>query len=417
MLSIFKSKKKEVLLTLVSLSIALIFIEIVSFYIYPFFTGIDQGSNITSPHVNEPIWLQREIIHPYLGFVKNCPVIGSNRFGFFGPEPTIGNNDNKLTVAFFGGSVSQSLYNSEYAQKKLTDTLKSIDRFKNKDVEIVSFALGGYKQPQQLFTLIYFMIIGIQLDIIINLDGFNEVALPYTENLPTNVSSFYPRNWALRTNKLFDRELIYLQAKIEQLKETREKHVNAVNKHLICKSNIVKLIRQIFINRCTNQLINHNIELMKLISDTEINLQTTGPEKPFKDDYSAFKRFAEIWKISSLHMSRICKANGILYFHFLQPNQYHNNSKKLTIEELETAYADKDYPYRTAVENTYHLLINEGEFLRNGGVNFTDLTMIFKDEKQSIYIDTCCHVNDLGNMIFADRISDVLRKHFKPDRV
>ena len=52
------------------------------------------------------------------------------------------------------------------------------------------------KQPQQLFKLLYLDLLGFQPDVIINYDGFNEIALPFAENLPSNLNAIYPRSFS-----------------------------------------------------------------------------------------------------------------------------------------------------------------------------------------------------------------------------
>ncbi len=39
-----------------------------------------------------------------------------------------------------------------------------------------------------------------------------------------------------------------------------------------------------------------------------------------------------------------------------------------------------------------------------GKENFFDATMLFANEKETIYKDTCCHYNAKGNEMFADYI-------------
>ena len=51
--------------------------------------------------------------------------------------------------------------------------LERLPAFEGKRVEIVCTALGGYKQPQQLFSLMYFLALGGHFDVWVNLDGFN----------------------------------------------------------------------------------------------------------------------------------------------------------------------------------------------------------------------------------------------------
>ena len=58
-------------------------------------------------------------------------------------------------------------------------------------------------------------------DIIINIDGFNEIALPPTENIPQNVSPFFPRNWYLRIHNLPDLTVRAIVGEITYLRSKR----------------------------------------------------------------------------------------------------------------------------------------------------------------------------------------------------
>lgn len=58
-------------------------------------------------------------------------------------------------------------------------------------------------------------------------------------------------------------------------------------------------------------------------------------------------------------------------------------------------------------------MLNAGEELVAQGVDFHDLTMIYHDVPQTIYVDACCHPNKMGYEIVADyiaeRITEVIR--------
>lgn len=44
---------------------------------------------------------------------------------------------------------------------------------------LLNFAQGGFKQPQQLLTMTYFLALGQESDFIINLNGVNEIVLAH----------------------------------------------------------------------------------------------------------------------------------------------------------------------------------------------------------------------------------------------
>jgi len=51
------------------------------------------------------------------------------------------------------------------------------------------------------------------------------------------------------------------------------------------------------------------------------------------------------------------------------------------------------------------MLSRRGAILRDNGINFVDLTDIFADESRTVYSDICCHVNELGADLIAERVA------------
>ncbi len=66
-------------------------------------------------------------------------------------------------------------------ERLLTD-LRQHEFFKTRTLIPLCMAHEGYKQPQQLLVLSYFLSIGQPFDLVINIDGFNEVALSPLNN-------------------------------------------------------------------------------------------------------------------------------------------------------------------------------------------------------------------------------------------
>ena len=125
-----------------------------------------------------------------------------------------------------------------------------------------------------------------------------------------------------------------------------------------------------------------------------------GPSINLNDkDYSV-----RLWKSSSLMISQICKVNDIEYFHFLQPNQYVPGSKSLTNNEKKIAF-NPSHPWGTIIAEKYQDLRVAGNSLRDFGVKFSDSSFIFKDVKEDIYVDDCCHFGLRGNEILSEVIS------------
>ena len=344
-----------------------------------------------------------QVIHPYLGYVyspeynkeeySNIPI---SEYGFVdNTGPIHAKSNDRVILGIFGGSVA--FWFSVHGIDSLISELRKSPEFLNKEIVIVRTAVYGYKQPQQLMALTYLLALGAHFDIIINLDGFNEVALPPAENMPKNVFPFFPRNWFWRVQDLPDSVTRSIVGEITYLKSKRSKWARVFSKAPLRYSITLNLIWKYY---------DHN--LATAISDDELTLQryrpngtsyvATGPSRHYETESALFEDLASFWKMSSLQMYRLSAANRIRYFHFLQPNQYVAGSKIMKKEESKRALLD-GHPYKKGAERGYPYLIKAGEELVNQGVHFHDLTRIFTDKVEPIYVDACCHLNKTGNEI------------------
>ena len=112
---------------------------------------------------------------------------------------------------------------------------------------------------------------------------------------------------------------------------------------------------------------------------------------------------AETWRRCSLQMHRLCAENGIRYLHFLQPNQY-AGPKPMSDAEREIALETRPM-YGRHARDGYPLLRAAGAELAQEGVAFFDLTAVFEDVEDPVYIDDCCHINPTGNTVVAREIA------------
>ena len=150
-------------------------------------------------------------------------------------------------------------------------------------------------------------------------------------------------------------------------------------------------------------------------SPRELTPETSGPRREFYDRDGFFAAMADSWARCSGEMDGLCRANGILYLHALQPNQYVPGSKPLSRVEKETAwYEGNDYAYKIAAQQGYPDLVRDGRNLRNSGEHFLDLTLLFKDVAETLYEDNCCHVNKRGNDLIAARLAAEIASLLSP---
>jgi len=139
---------------------------------------------------------------------------------------------------------------------------------------------------------------------------------------------------------------------------------------------------------------------------------TNGPRFPLDGQASLPQEIADTWMRSSLGLKALAEAFGAKYFHFLQPNQYLPDSKPMGAAERKKAILPES-GLNQLVPEIYPLLIDGGNQLRLAGVNFYDLTLIFKDQQEARYKDTCCHFNRTGVRELARQIGQSIVQQLK----
>ncbi len=361
-----------------------------------------------------------EVIHPYLGFVGNPIARSKLSDGLHQNEITeYGLNDDKspiqrasedrLIVGIFGGSVAH--YMSTQGVQALEAELGRAQRFAGRQAVFVRVALAGWKQPQQLMALNYLLMLGAHFDVLINLDGFNEIALPAVESQPKGVFPFFPRGWYGRTQGASDQNVRAAIGKITYLREERSRwaarFVDAGSDRSArwAQTGLAAWLWRARDADLAAALADARLQLLESrASDTRY--VAAGPPYDYADE-TLFSDLADGWARSSLLMHQLCEANGIEYYHFLQPNQYVPGSKPLHEEERHRAWSETSM-YRNAVERGYPQLVEKGRELRERGVAYTDLTRIFSDNNSPLYIDPCCHLNPDGSQLLGERIGQIV---------
>ncbi|MBF0201249.1 MAG: hypothetical protein HQK66_08040 [Desulfamplus sp.] len=368
--------------------------------------GLDGDGHIELQAMTGELWWldQVEVLHPYFGFSRDPDRnIGISKQGFPSYDTDQLNPDDKkdvFRVAVFGGSFAKEVFFLTIEQ------IKGFFKQYHANVEIVNCSIGGYKQPQQLMVLNYLLATGVDIDVVINIDGFNEVAIPYVENLQHGVSPFYPRNWITRAKNLNDPDEIRGIGKVEVLKGFRVSMARRIQQMKLYRSPTLSLIWQLMDNRVKLHIAHATLKV-NAIDARGAGFYVQGPPYSFQRESDLYQDLADLWMNSSLMMHAICQAKGIGYYHFLQPNQYFPDSKIISYEERIMAY-DLHHPYRDGVLKGYPYLRSQGRILIDKGVRFRDLTDIFKNNSDTLYKDTCCHLNEIGYGIFVSKMFEYM---------
>ena len=79
-----------------------------------------------------------------------------------------------------------------------------------------------------------------------------------------------------------------------------------------------------------SKIVDLGQELVSTQRRDGLGFAARGPSTEPVNEPFDFTGIVEMWSNCSLQMDRLCRANGILYLHVLQPNQYLPGSKPFT---------------------------------------------------------------------------------------
>jgi len=360
-------------------------------------SAADDGIKGTPSAASNETWVR----HPYLGYTANLdlrvhppdsPLIGySLQWMKRGPD--------HLVVALTGGSFA-----AEAGVLAGDDLVTGLEKATGRKIRFLNLALGGYKQPQQLMMLSYLLSLGAEFDLVINIDGFNEVALPPTELVPRGVFPLYPRDWYIRTAHLEGADARQL-AQLESLQKSRTFWAQVFQHRPLCWSNTALVLWKSIDRALESRIAGRTLSVGKKRSS--IPWEVSGPEMAFGSEEDLLQFLAEDWARCSIQMDQLCSANGAQYLHCLQPNQYVSGSKPMSEEERHVAIAD-DQPYGTWASKGYPQLEAVVHRLVEQKVDFHDLSMMFKNIERPLYRDNCCHLNAEGYQLVVERILSIL---------
>ena len=333
-----------------------------------------------------------ERIHPYYGFTSQGIDRDLNQF----PPPQ--RQEGVVLIALTGGSVSRQV---APAFHKALETW-----FRRHDIPLWPVVLelgnGAWKQPQQVIIIAYMLSLGGEFDIIVNLDGHNELVNPHTNYFDFGVFPFYPHRWDNLMARRLPAEQKTLISRIYALRQ-RQERLDALASGPWRRLALYGIVNRYLQERATTQILTLNHELADA-APIGSNKALLGPVlNPAPDEYDLRQMALFVWQRSSLVLADLSRAHGAEYYHFQQPNQYIPDSKPLTDEELELYY-HPEIGTIAAYRDGYPLLRRLGDELRQQGINYYDLTQIFADNRETLYNDGCCHLNWIGNEILAENM-------------
>jgi hypothetical protein len=305
-------------------------------------------------------------------------------------------------------------------EEGLPRALAALPALAGRRVRVTSLANLGWKQPQQLLVLAYALSKGASFDLVVNLDGFNELALPASENLPADVHPAYPRSWQLLAATAPSPEALLLAGEMALLEHQLTGWKKRAESPALAWSGLVRLLFLLYERDIQARLVGLEQTMALEVAPGEQVRRSgrLGPPVDYVGQDDVLPDLVAYWKRSSLLLQQFCASQGIAYLHVLQPNQYDVGSKPLSDEERKLAFQEGFGLVRT-IPRGYPLLRQAGEELRAHGVAFRDASGVFRDHSETLYIDICCHYNrpgiDLVIADIADGVAELLAR-FPPGR-
>lgn len=351
-------------------------------------------------------------LHPYFGPINNPGVRpDTNNFGFASPYnfPFERGNDRQFLIGLFGGSVARQFCDS--GVPRLVEHLRRSDRLRDRQPVPLCFAHEGYKQPQQLLVLAYFLSIGQAFDLVINIDGFNEVALgARNHERGWDVSMPSPLHLDPLIN-LIDRstmtpEMVASLAAISRDKERLHWLGTWIGRVRLASAGVALDRYYVFLEGRYRAEAARYASLSSNPSSTSL-VVVTRPVRP-RDGAAVYEDAARNWAAASRLMHDLLAARSVPFVHVLQPSQYFG-ARRFGAEEDRLA-RNPASPFRVHVEAGYPALVRMSASLVSLGY-FLDATPVFDGEPERVYRDDCCHYNQRGNEILADAIGRFLGGH------
>jgi len=360
------------------------------------------------PDGRRGVVLSNKVLHPYLWYVLDRDAAGErpvNRFGFPGPDPLSPSDPDALRVAIAGGSVALQLFDN--GGDALARALSAVPAFAGRRVELVALTAAGYKQPQQLMALAWFLSLGARFDVVVNLDGFNEVVLPVSDNAPNGIHPAFPRSWDFYQAKALDADQIAHAAETRRLLDEQRRWRSWLGTGLASRSAFALTVLGRLDAGIAERIAEHD-DALRAARRGALGFQATGPFVPYASESALFEELVAVWQSSSRQMHHLATASGAHYFHFLQPNQWVKDAKPPSPTEQDQLRVRGTFTPRTAVPVGYPLLGRAGAGLRMEGVAFHSLVRLFQAERRTVYRDTCCHFNRLGIETLAREIARLI---------
>lgn len=378
-----------------------------------------------APAKEQPYTAAEAVFHPYYAFIHRVGRSGgwwtTNNLGFqvltsyVQADPgccdiPLARKEGELIVGVFGGSVAGGFSLAVQKSPAFGELLARIPGWEGRRVRILNFGMPGFKQPQQLNALAYALTLGQHFDLVLNIDGFNEIVTSH-------------RNWTSGAEPSFPSDELWgaWGRQVERLGSPT--HPDAAARHLAAYYGIAARDWRARADSCVfaacflaSRLVadlagrrGAKLDAGVRVGEDKRSLFPTAARSPLPADAGTIHRnTAAQWAAASRAMAAQAHDAGSLYLHVIQPNQWW----KAAAGDYEPLARDHIYKWVIPlVESGYPELVARVPELAGAGVAMLDATAVFRGRAaRDVYVDDCCHYTDAGNALLGEAIAARVRE-------
>jgi hypothetical protein len=335
----------------------------------------------------------------------------ANRFGFLSSveeyEALLADD---YVVGIFGGSVAAG-FASIGGEALMVSLEERFPHLKGR-ISIVNLASAAYKQPQQVFALAQMLLLGVPFDLIINLDGYNEVTFGGRDAAngyhPVFPGSAHFKSIADIAGGDASGETIAIAAAILTERDAAVKLTQWFGDSFLRHLEFANVLGGLLLQRHHRRAVELEVRLEALARESAGTSQAFRQRDPPCEDEGCMVLVADLWERASRLMTQLARGAGAEYLHVLQPNQYVEGSKILSDVERANYYQPEGTD-AYLVRVGYPRLQERGRHLVSEGIGFSDLSGVFSERSDTIYSDSCCHYNVTGYEILANAVAGLVR--------
>lgn len=359
----------------------------------------------------------KQRLHPYFGFAHPYSERGReyiiNNMGFPQDSPVtvpfVPKKDD-FVVMVFGGSVAANLAAPPQGGLSLQAALQKLDVLKGKNVIVYSMAQGSGKQPQQLIALSFLLALGQHIDLVINLDGFNEAALGFN-NYAAGMHPILPAAQIIGA----------LALKLQQTGEGTAEFYELAYRVSNARTHIARYTKRLPLSSTGLEHIANKLglawnerNLRKYLPRYDAAIKASGDWTQAKKQLSLdlhydnapddkkYEEVFELWLRSSRQMRLLSEVNQIGYVHVIQPYILRSKQRLTKEEEAIARTLPDNHVYKQPARVVYQMFDDRQDLLKaHGIVSAIDL---FAEQTQTMYVDPF-HYSALGETLLAEFVA------------